>query len=87
MTTDKLSTTSTDMMPNIDFGKLDHRPCICGGILYRFSDPTHDRWICDLCCGAAGDSYKEAVRAKIKFDFETLAARTRDFLKQSHVAL
>jgi len=81
MTTDKTSKNFTEARRDTDSNNLDHRPCICGGTIYHFSCSTNDRWICDLCCGAAGDSYEEAVRAKIKFDFEKLAARTRNFLR------
>ena len=87
MTTDKLSTNVTGIERSVDFSRLEHRPCICGGSIYHFSCLADDLWICDLCCGAAGRSYEEAVREKIKVDFGKLAARTRNFLKQSHVSL
>lgn len=71
----------------IEFSKLEHRPCICGGEIYLFVLATNDQWICINCCGAAGSTYEEAVREKIKSDFMRLRAKADKFLEDSQISL
>ena len=87
MNINRLSNDLGDTGQNIDFSRLEHRACICGGTIYHFSAPADDRWICDLCCGAAGKSYEEALREKIKLNFGRVAEETRNFLKESSASL
>jgi hypothetical protein len=68
----------------IDFEKLEHRPCVCGGRIYRFELATDDKWICNNCCGAAGDTYEEAVREKIKVDLMRVQEKAANFLEGIH---
>lgn len=87
MNTNRLAMDLRSTGQMIDFSRLEHRPCICGGTIYHFSAPVDDRWICDLCCGAAGKSYEEALREKIKLNFGQLAEKTRSFLKETSASL
>ncbi len=70
----------------IEFSKLEHRPCICGGEIYLFRLSAHDQWICINCCGAAGGTYEEAVREKIKADFTRLRAKADQFLEHHQIS-
>ncbi len=83
MSTHQLCREVRSLSPYIDFSRLEHRPCICGGQIYHFSAPADDQWICDLCCGAAGASYEEALREKIKLNFGQLVKETRSFLNEN----
>lgn len=71
----------------IEFSKLEHRPCICGGEIYLFLLATHDQWICINCCGAAGRTYEQAVREKLKADFTRLRAKADQFLENNRISL
>lgn len=85
MTSHELSVALSETEEPVDFGQLEHRPCICGGEIYRFVLKAEERWICDQCCGAAGKRYEEAIREKIILDAACCQEKTRHFLKEAHL--
>lgn len=85
MTSRDVSVASNETEEPIDFGRLEHRSCICGGKIYRFVLKTEERWICERCCGAAGASYEDAVLEKISLDAVRDHERIRHFLIDAHL--
>lgn len=85
MTSHELSVALGETEEPVDFGRLEHRPCICGGEIYRFVLKAEERWICDQCCGAAGKCYEEAIREKIILDTIRNQEKTRHFLKKAQL--
>jgi len=83
MTKNNSSDNLRELVLAIDGSPVEQRPCICGGRINRFIVNACDRWICEACCGAAGETYEDAVTEKLKYDLHQIALKARNFIKDT----